>query len=315
MNTAGSAAFISFRSRRNYILQIAKLHYCAVYDKRKRRCQGQRKEQRVSTKNVRFADAIILGAGSSTRMEGPNKLLMQAAGLPLIAWTVRAAAASSYVRRVILVLNLDCVETLVRETWFQEIDVSIVIGGLRRQDSVASGVEASDAEVVLIHDGARPLVTPGLFDRVAIAARAEGAALPAVAVPESMRRVVDGRIVETLDRTELFRSQTPHGIQRRLLLEAYGRYDPRGLEALIDETVLVQKIGVPVSVVPGEVANFKVTVPGDEKLAIALLEARATGTSHMSRRNAVKMLQLGSLLSCYTEVLNGDLAQRLAMLL
>jgi 2-C-methyl-D-erythritol 4-phosphate cytidylyltransferase len=229
----------------------------------------------MSNADARFADAVILAAGVSTRMGGQDKLLIPVAGLPLFAWTVRAAAAALAVRRVIVVSRRDGAEALAKEPWLQEVNATVVVGGSRRQDSVASGVEAADAEVVLIHDGARPLVTPALFDLVAKAARIHGVAVPIVAVPESMRRIVDGKIVGILDRTDLYRSQTPHGAQRRLLLEVYARRNPRGDETFIDETALVQSTGVTVFTVPGEPANLKVTLPGDEQLVIALLEARA----------------------------------------
>ena len=221
-----------------------------------------------------FADAVILAAGTSTRMGGPDKLRMEVGGLPLLAWTVRAAAAAVTVDRIVVVARADRVQELADEPWLRELGGTVVAGGARRQDSVAAGVEAAQAEVVLIHDGARPLVTSALIDRVALAARAHGAAVPVVAVPESMRRMVDGRIVDILDRTDLYRSQTPHGARRSLLLEVYARQDPRGPETFIDETTLVQSAGFVVSTVPGEPANLKVTLPGDEQLAFALLEAR-----------------------------------------
>lgn len=225
--------------------------------------------------DARFADAVILAAGTSTRMGGPDKLLMEVGGLPLLAWTVRAAAAAATVRRIIVVSREDRMEALAEELWLRDIGATVVAGGPRRQDSVAAGVEAAHAEVVLIHDAARPLVTSNLLDRVAEAARLHGAAVPVVAVPESMRRMVNGRIVGIVDRTDLYRSQTPHGAQRQLLLQVYAMHDPRGPETFIDETALVQSAGIPVSTVPGEPANLKVTLPGDEQLAFALLEARA----------------------------------------
>ncbi len=231
-------------------------------------------ECEVSRDEARFADAVILAAGTSTRMGGPDKLFMEVGGLPLIAWTVRAAAAAATVRRIIVVSRPDRVEALAEVPWLRDIRATVVAGGLRRQDSVAAGVETADAEVVLIHDGARPLVTSALLDRVAEAARVHGAAVPVVAVPESMRRIANGRIVGIVDRTDLYRSQTPHGAQRRLLLQVYASQDPRGPETFIDETTLVQSAGIPVSTVPGEPANLKVTLPGDERLAFALLEAR-----------------------------------------
>jgi 2-C-methyl-D-erythritol 4-phosphate cytidylyltransferase len=229
----------------------------------------------VAFENVPFADAVILAAGTSSRMGGPDKLLMEVGGLPLLAWTVRAAATAATVRRIIVVTRPDRVQALADEPWLRDVGATLVPGGARRQDSVAAGVEAADAEVVLIHDGARPLATAGLLDRVAHAARAHGAAVPIVAVPESMRRVIDGRIVQILDRTDLHRSQTPHGARRDLLLQVYASQDPRGPETFIDETTLVQSAGVAVTTVPGEPANLKVTLPGDEQLAFALLEARA----------------------------------------
>ncbi len=223
-----------------------------------------------------FADAVILAAGASTRMGGPDKLLMEVGGLPLIAWTIRASATAATVRRIIVVAQADRVDQLVDEPWIRDVNATVVVGGARRQDSVAAGVDASDSEVVLIHDGARPLVTAGLIDRVARAALVHGAAVPIVAVPESMRRVVDGQIVGILDRTNLYRSQTPHAAQRLLLLQAYATQDPRGPETFIDETTLVQSTGIVVYTVLGEPSNLKVTLPGDEKLAFALLQARAS---------------------------------------
>lgn len=102
-----------------------------------------------------------------------------------------------------------------------------------------------------------------------------GAAVPIVAVPESMREVVDGEIIRTVDRTRLYRSQTPHGARLELLRRAYSIQDPRGPETFIDETTLVQSAGISVATVPGEAQNLKVTLPGDDELAVALLGARA----------------------------------------
>ncbi len=227
------------------------------------------------TCNEAFADAIVLAGGSSTRMVGPDKLMLSVEGLPLVAWTLRAVAAARTVRRIVLVARADRVEAMARAPWAREVGATVVAGGLRRQDSVAAGVEAADGEVVLIHDGARPLVTSALVDRVALAAQAEGAAVPVVAVPESMRRIQDGRIVAHIDKTDLYRSQTPHGARRELLLAAYRRQDPRGAQTFIDETTLVQAAGFTVGTVLGDPANLKVTLRGDEELAMALLASRA----------------------------------------
>lgn len=229
----------------------------------------------MESRPIRFADAVILAAGASQRMAGPDKLMMVVAGLPLLAWTIRAAAAAQSVRRIVIVARPDRVKALSSEPWVRAVGATVVPGGLRRQDSVAAGVDATDGEVVLIHDGARPMVTPALMDAVAAAALEHGAAVPMVAVPESMRRVVDGEIVAIIDRHGLYRSQTPHGAQRKVLLQAYSVQDPRGPQTFIDETTLVQAAGIRVAVVPGEPANLKVTLPGDAEVAISLLASRA----------------------------------------
>lgn len=222
-----------------------------------------------------YADAVVLAAGTSERMGGVDKLMMSIAGIPLVAWTLRSVAAATSVRRIIVVARPDRVDELAETSYVRALEAVVVPGGPRRQDSVANGVDEATAPVVLIHDGARPLVTPELVDRVAAGAWESGAAVPIVAVPESMREVVDGQIVRTVDRTRLYRSQTPHGARLELLRRAYAIQDPRGPETFIDETTLVQSAGITVATVPGEAQNLKVTLRGDEELAIALLGARA----------------------------------------
>lgn len=231
-----------------------------------------------------YADAVVLAAGTSERMGGVDKLMMSIAGIPLVAWALRSVAAATCVRRVIVVAHPDRTEEFAATPYVRELDAAVVPGGPRRQDSVANGVEVATAPVVLIHDGARPLVTPELVDRVAAEAWKMGAAVPIVAVPESMREVVDGEIVRTVDRTRLYRSQTPHGARLELLRRAYSIQDPRGPETFIDETTLVQSAGISVATVPGEAQNLKVTLPGDDELAIALLGARALSSDLLRAR-------------------------------
>lgn len=231
-----------------------------------------------------YADAVVLAAGTSERMGGVDKLMMSIAGMPLVAWTLRSVAAATCVRRIIVVARPDRVEEFAETPYVRELDSIVVPGGLRRQDSVANGVDAASAPVVLIHDGARPLVTPELVDRVAAEAWRMGAAVPIVAVPESMREVVDGEIIRTVDRTRLYRSQTPHGARLELLRRAYSIQDPRGPETFIDETTLVQSAGISVATVPGEAQNLKITLPGDDELAIALLGARALSSDLLRAR-------------------------------
>jgi 2-C-methyl-D-erythritol 4-phosphate cytidylyltransferase len=217
-------------------------------------------------------------------MGGIDKLMVSIAGVPLVAWTLRSVAAAACVRRIIIVARPDGVDDFSDMPFVRALDPIVVPGGARRQDSVANGVEKASAPVVLIHDGARPLVTPALVDRVAAEAWKKGAAVPIVAVPESMREVVDGEIIRIVDRTRLYRSQTPHGARLEVLRHAYSIQDPHGPETFIDETTLVQSAGISVATVPGEAQNLKVTLPGDDELAIALLGARALSSDLLSAR-------------------------------
>lgn len=163
-----------------------------------------------------------------------------------------------------------------QEPWVLAAGAQIVRGGERRQESVAAGVDACDAEIVVIHDGARPLATPALVDAVANAALKTGAAVPLVPLTESLRRLRRDSIVDWMDRYGLNLAQTPQAIRRQLLLDAYAAHDPWGSEGIVDETLLVQMAGVTVTPVPGERANIKVTVPEDIEIITALLQSRAT---------------------------------------
>lgn len=224
---------------------------------------------------ARFADAIVLAAGGSQRMIGFDKLFTVVQGRPLIAWTVSAVAAADTIRKVILVVRPDQVLSIQQESWVVEAGATVVAGGERRQESVAAGVEASDAEIVVIHDGARPLATSALVNAVAMAAAEFGVGLPLVPLAESLRRLRRTSIVDWIDRFGLNLAQTPQGIRRQLLLDAYALHDPWGSGSIIDETLLVQMGGASVTAVRGERANLKVTVAEDLEIVSAILAARS----------------------------------------
>jgi 2-C-methyl-D-erythritol 4-phosphate cytidylyltransferase len=162
-----------------------------------------------------------------------------------------------------------------REPWAQAAGALVESGGERRQEPVAAGVHACDAEIVIIHDGARPLATSALIDAVANAAQKSGIAVPLVPHTESLRRLRKDSIVDWMDRYGLNLAQTPQAMRRQLLLDAYAAHDPWGSEGTIDETLLVQMAGATVTAVPGERANIKVTVPADIEIITAILKSRA----------------------------------------
>ena len=227
-----------------------------------------------------FADAVVLAAGGSTRMNGFDKVQSEILGRPLVAWTVAAVAAAGAVRKIVLVVRPGQEAVMQRESWVRAVDALVVTGGERRQESVAAGVDACDAEIVIIHDGARPLATPALVDAVATAARETGVAVPLVPLSESLRRLRKFSIVDWIDRYGLNLAQTPQAIRRELLLDAYAAHDPWGGEPIIDEAILVQMGGATVTPVPGERANIKVTVPADVEIVTAILKHRATATTY-----------------------------------
>jgi 2-C-methyl-D-erythritol 4-phosphate cytidylyltransferase len=223
-----------------------------------------------------FADAVVLAAGGSTRMNSFDKVQTEILGQPLVAWTVSAVAAATSVRNVILVVRPGQEAAMEREPWVRSAGALVVTGGERRQESVAAGVDACNAEFVIIHDGARPLATSALVDAVANAARESGVAVPLVPLTESLRRLRKTSIVDWMNRYGLNLAQTPQAIRRQLLLDAYVAHDPWGSDGIVDETLLVQMAGATVTPVPGERANIKVTVPTDIEVVTAILKHRAT---------------------------------------
>jgi len=215
------------------------------------------------------ADAVIVAAGWSRRMAGVDKLLAPIAGRPLIAWTVGAVSAATSVRRVVVVTTPERVREWQGAAWLAGVD-AVVAGGATRQASVANGVRhlaATDptghARAVLVHDGARPLVSVALIDAVADAVQVHGAALPVLPVAETLKRVDDGHVVETVDRRGLAAAQTPQGVRRDLLLGAWDTFPPDGEREFTDEAALLEACRIPVHAITGDPANLKVTLPDD----------------------------------------------------
>lgn len=219
-------------------------------------------------------EAVVVAAGTSSRMAGVDKVTVAVCGRPLLAWTLDAFAAARSVGSIVVVAAPDRVDRLASAGWLRRLGARVVAGGSRRQESVAAGVRAGDSELVLVHDAARPLVTPALVDRVAAAAAARGAAIPVVPVAETLKRLEGEGVGATLDRVGLAAAQTPQGVKRDVLEAAYASFDPSGTREFTDEAALLEAAGMPVATVPGEATNLKVTQPADLELAEALLAVR-----------------------------------------
>ena len=213
------------------------------------------------------ADAIVVAAGSSTRMGGPDKLVAQIGGRPLLAWTLDALAGSTSVARIVVVTAAGRIPEIAGAAWLPDRVSAVVAGGARRQESVAAGAAAladgPEYGVILVHDGARPLVSAELVDAVARAAAVHGAAIPVLPVVDTLKRVEDGRIAGTMDRSDVVAAQTPQGVRRDVLAAAYAAFPPDGPETWSDEAALLEACRIPVHAIPGESANLKVTLPAD----------------------------------------------------
>lgn len=230
------------------------------------------------------ADAIVVAAGSSTRMGGPDKLAHEIGGRPLLAWTLEALAAVDSVERIVVVVAPERIAAVRDADWLARPVVAVVEGGARRHESVAVGLATlealdpagasgsdTDGRVVLVHDGARPLASPALVAAVLAAAAEHGAAIPVLPVAETVKRIDGDRVVATVDRTSLATAQTPQGIRRALLHDAFVRFPPSGADTWTDEAALLEACRIAVHAVPGEATNFKVTLPADLGRAEAAL--------------------------------------------
>ena len=220
------------------------------------------------------AGAVIVAAGRSERMGKVNKLwalLPSKNGReePLLAHTLTSFQKSRKISQGVLVVAEDAFtdgELLVRENGFQKF--SVVAGGGRRQDSVLAGLEAlKDCEWVVIHDGARPLVTVNLIEHGLEEALETGASCCGVPVPDTVKEAAAGRVVRTVDRSRLWLAQTPQIFRYDLLLDAH----KRASGDMTDDAALVEALGVEVRLYAGSRTNIKVTTPEDLEIVRRLL--------------------------------------------
>jgi 2-C-methyl-D-erythritol 4-phosphate cytidylyltransferase len=222
--------------------------------------------------------AVVAAGGSSARMSGRDKTLATVAGRPVIEWVLDAFRRVSGIDELVVVTsdrNRDTITELL-EAYPPSSRVRFSAGGETRQDSVASGVRAlsSSIDLVLIHDAARPLVTPDLIARAIASGRASGAAVAAVPVTDTIKRVDrSGAVRETLDRAELWAVQTPQVFRRDWLEAAFAKCAGSG-RTFTDEGGLIEWAGHTVRVFPGAVENLKLTTASDLIVADALLRAR-----------------------------------------
>jgi 2-C-methyl-D-erythritol 4-phosphate cytidylyltransferase/2-C-methyl-D-erythritol 2,4-cyclodiphosphate synthase len=219
------------------------------------------------------ASAVIVAAGRGARFGG-DKLARPLHGRPVLHWTLAAFESCPAIESITLVVseeNREAAAVLIAAAGCRRV-AAIVPGGAERQESVFRGLQAAPpSDLVAVHDGARPLVTPALIARCVEAAREHGAATPALPVVDTLKRLdAEGQMRETVERRSLVAIQTPQVFRRDLLLEAHQSAARDGFTGT-DDASLVERLGHPVFPVPGDPRNLKITTPADLALAEALL--------------------------------------------
>ena len=221
--------------------------------------------------------AVIVAAGRSQRIAGPDKLWVELPGpdgrkRPLLAYAVAAFQRCAAIDRIVLVVAEDAVERARELAQREGIDKlhAVVAGGKRRQDSVRAGLYALEGcDWVAIHDGARPLVTPELIERGIAEAQETGASCCALPVPDTVKEAGEGRaIIRTLDRARLWLAQTPQVFRYDLLVNAHATFEGDAT----DDAAMIEALGGQVQLYPGSRRNLKVTTREDLELVKALLK-------------------------------------------
>jgi 2-C-methyl-D-erythritol 4-phosphate cytidylyltransferase len=240
---------------------------------------------------TRSIAVVIPAAGAGTRMGARMpKQFLRLPTAPILVATVRHFARHRSVDSIVVVAPPDRLartERLLRSLG-EGTPIRVVPGGKERQDSVALGIDALGspcAPVIVVHDAVRPFITSALIDAVAAAALEHGAAICALPVRETIKRVRDGFVEATVDRAPLWSVQTPQAFRAELLREAHDKARREGIRGT-DDAMLVERLGSRVRVIPGLEENLKITTPADLRAARRSISQRRgpPGGGSVSRR-------------------------------
>ena len=222
---------------------------------------------------LRYCGAVIVAAGSASRMGGIDKVMAPLQGEPMLVRTVRTFQDSDVIREIVIVTRKDLLPQVKRLCAGFDKVKTVVEGGADRTASVSAGLDALSRRVALaaIHDGARPLVSLDVIERTVRAANTYSAAAPAVPVKDTIKAVQGGIVTETPDRGKLRAVQTPQVFDLDLLLGALKNAADKKL-TLTDDCSAVEAMGMSVKIVEGDERNIKVTTPLDLKIARMFLE-------------------------------------------
>ena len=219
--------------------------------------------------------AIIPAGGSGTRMGGiVPKQFQSLNGKPILYHTIKTLQNCETISEIILVVPEKEYET-AHTDWLGKLEIvkKVVIGGEKRQDSVYNGFceVSQDSEIVLVHDGVRPFLSQKMIADSIDAAREYGAAITAIPVHDTIKRVdTSGLVSQTIDREGLWRVQTPQAFRYSLLLDAFNKAKSENFYGT-DEGALIEHLGEPVKIVEGLEQNIKITRPEDLELSKAFI--------------------------------------------
>ncbi len=225
---------------------------------------------------LRRCGAVIVAAGSASRMGGIDKVMAELKGEPMIVHTVRAFQACDAIAEIVIVTREDLIRPISDLTASFDKVTAVVLGGKSRQESVMGGMNAlsKECELAAIQDGARPLVTWQLIDRVVRAANSYHAAIPVIPVKDTIKVCNTALVISTPDRSTLRAVQTPQVFDFDLLRGALKKAAEDGAE-VTDDCSAVERLGMTVKTVEGDERNLKVTTPIDLKFAEMLMEENA----------------------------------------
>ena len=210
--------------------------------------------------------AVIIAAGGSGKRMGRPKQFLPLAGKAVVEWTIEVFRKIKVVGQIVLAVPEDDLERA------KNLGVTVVAGGEERGDSVKNGLKAvaPDTDIVIIHDGARPLITPDIIEKAISEAKEHGAAVVGVPAKDTIKRVGDDLMIkETVDRQALWQAQTPQVFKYEIITRAYAK---KG--SATDDAKLVEDLGIKVKMVMGSYENIKITTPEDLIVAEAILRSR-----------------------------------------
>jgi len=221
--------------------------------------------------------AVIAAAGSSKRMSGEDKLFIDICGVPVLAHTLLAFQKCGCINEIIVVTREESVQRIYELCKLYDISKAekVIAGGETRLDSVMNGVFAvsKDSQLIAIHDGARPCIDCGIIEATVAAAGKYNAAAPALKIVPTLKRVKDGKILETVDREELYEIQTPQVFLADLIKAALTKAKKESVN-VTDDCGAVELLGFPIRITAGSSNNIKLTTGDDLFFAEAILRNR-----------------------------------------